>query len=152
TATSVVYPYAAAVAEWNGGLVAGQTNAAFDGDDHPPDWDLSDDAGRTWRSLDEAEHQRLQAELPLEQATRRQDCASDDGRHCYRVVSGQLKVLETRDGGEHWRISWQVTDAQRQALARHYPDVDDPVRELSSVALVVHPTRGGHVVLVANGR
>ena len=68
------------------------------------------------------------------------------------MVAGPLQVQEGRDGGATWRTSWEVIDQQRLALARHYPYVDDPARELSSVALVVHATAGGHVVRVANGR
>lgn len=72
--------------------------------------------------------------------------------HCYRVVSGQLRVEESTDTGTTWRTSWEVPDEVRRYLIRSYDDLGDLEVYLSSQALIVHPTSAGHVVVVANGR
>lgn len=150
-ATSVDYPYASAAAEWEGALAAGETNVAGD-IERGLTWRLSTDSGHSWRALDSTEQQRLEARRPAVEVQRRQACVPGDAAHCYRLEPGQLRVEESRDDGTSWHTSWEITDAQRRALSRHYPYVDDPVSDLSSVALTVSATDDGHVVLVANGR
>lgn len=76
----------------------------------------------------------------------------DDPAVCYRVVPGLLRVEETRDGGATWETSWEVDQRERDLLAQQLPELGDPATNLSSHALVVHPTDAGYVVLVANGR
>jgi len=75
------------------------------------------------------------------------------GRHCYRIVSGQLHVQESLDGGQTWATAWQITGWQYRALAADIPDLGDPRSALTSRCIVVREVDGGgHIVLVANGR
>jgi hypothetical protein len=152
-ATSIYEPAGIAVTEWQGGLAAGEIGAGqvFDDPAEPVDWRFSDDGGRTWRWLDRQEREALREQVPAAETVRQRGCVRDVPAHCYRVVEGRLAVEESFNGGATWRTSWEVTDEQRQRLARHYPYVDDLEVELSSRALVVHTTEAGHVVLVANG-
>jgi hypothetical protein len=80
---------------------------------------------------------------------RTEDCA---GRTCYRVAGDTLRVEASEDGGASYTVAWQIDGDTYQMLARGYPDLGDPKVHLSSRSVVVHPTTGGHVVFVANGR
>jgi hypothetical protein len=75
------------------------------------------------------------------------------GRHCYRVVPGELQVQESLDSGQTWATAWQITGWQYRALAADIPDLGDPQSALASRCIAVHELDGGgHIVLVANGR
>jgi len=78
-----------------------------------------------------------------------EDCA---GMDCYRVVTGQLQVQESHDSGATYTTVWQVAGHTRRELASAYDGLGDPAIHLSSRAVVVHATAGGHVVFVADGR
>jgi hypothetical protein len=150
-ATSLYYPEATVATEWEGGLAGGSINGAVDYE-QVPSWQFSSDGGRTWSRLAPEHRDALNRQVHLMGAEERQGCVPGEPRHCYRLVDGQLRVEESRDAGATWRASWEVTEEQRERLARHHPGLDDPASQLSSLALVVHATDAGHVVLVANAR
>ncbi len=136
------YPRVDVVADWDGTLVLARETYYYDGE--TPTWLTSHDAGRTWSDLDAGA-----GALP----GRSEDCVNADPFVCYRVVPGRLAVEESADGGQTWRLSWEVADEARRILAADaYPDVTDLDRYLSSRAVVVWPDGAGHTVLVANGR
>lgn len=80
---------------------------------------------------------------------RTRDCV---GRTCYQVAGDALRVDVSQDAGATYTVAWQIAGDDYQYLARTYPDLGDPALHLSSRSIVVHPTAGGHVVFVANGR
>jgi len=152
-ATSVNDPQAVAVAHWRDGIVVGEINAY---NEEPDDWRwarYSGDGGQTWRWLgSDGEYEQVSVEVDRAEGERTQACLPDDSTVCYRVVRGHLRVEHTRDGGVTWTTTWEVTDEQRDRLALHYPGLDDPAVDLSSRSVMVYPTDGRHVVVVANGR
>ena len=136
------YPRVDVVADWDGRLVLARETYYYDGE--TPTWLTSHDAGRTWSDLDAGA-----GAVP----GRSEDCVNADPFVCYRVVPGRLAVEESADGGQTWRLSWEVGDEARRILAADaYPDVTDLDRYLSSRAVVVWPDGDGYAVLVANGR
>ncbi|MER7457084.1 hypothetical protein [Micromonospora sp. NPDC126480] len=107
-------------------------------------WWVGDAGAGSWRLADKSETARLNdAEPPR---------CTPEGDRCYRVVAGHLRVEESDDKGRSWRTAWEISDAQREPLARRYPDPGDPDRHFSSRDPVVFATDGGHSVIVANGR
>ncbi|HEX5995857.1 MAG TPA: sialidase family protein [Jiangellales bacterium] len=152
-ATSAPYdPPAVAVAPWRDGIVVGEINAY---NEEPDDWrwaSYSRDGGQTWLPLSYDRAEQASVEVDRADGERTQACLPDDSAVCYRVVHGHLRVEHTRDGGVTWTTSWEVTDEQRDRLALHYQDLDDPAADLSSHSVLVRPTGGRHVVVVANGR
>ena len=140
------YPRVDVVADWDGTLVLARDTYYHS---ETPTWLTSHDAGRTWSDLDAGGLPGPAGALP----GRGEDCVNTDPFVCYRVVPGRLAVEESADGGQTWRLSWEVGDEARRILAADaYPDVTDLDRYLSSRAVVVWPDGGGHTVLVANGR
>jgi hypothetical protein len=114
---------------------------------------ISQDGGRTWRWLrHDDEIPLVDAEVARADAEQKQACVPDEPAVCYRVVPGHLRVEQIHDGGVTWETSWEVDDATRDRLARELPKLEDPAKNLSSHALVVHRTDTGYVVVVANGR
>lgn len=147
------YPYAASVTEWEGAIVLGESDAY--GMDTMDRWSwstISVDGGESWRPTEPGEADAIAAArgYPLADLA----CVPYQETHCYRVVPGQLRVEETRDGGFTWTTSWEITDEQRETLFAHYPSLGDPARHLSSRAVAVVQLEGlrNHVVVVANGR
>ncbi|MCX5069259.1 hypothetical protein OOJ91_25775 [Micromonospora lupini] len=112
-------------------------------------WAVSDDGATTWRPATASESSRLDDQ----DSPRRQACAPDEPRRCYRVVPRHLRVEQSDDAGATWQVAWEVSDGRREELARRYPSPGDIPRHFSSRELVVYPhAGGGHEVLVANGR
>lgn len=102
------------------------------------DWHFSygsTDGGRTWGPWTGTPTDRTQSS----------QCVPNHGSRCYRVVQGELKVLESNDGSTTWTTSWEVPQDRVDVLTRA---LGDPPR---SVALAVQETASGHVVVVANG-
>jgi len=144
------YPDAIAVTARDGMLFTGQGDAYREGR-RVEIWQASEDGGRTWRHPDEGENTVLAA-LSTVDVTARMGCVPDEPTHCYRAVPEHLMVEETTDGGTTWTVSWQVTDNQREVLARSFDGLDDPAVYLSSNSLAVQSVPDGHAVVVANGR
>jgi hypothetical protein len=148
------HPYAASVAQWDGAIVLGEGNGYHDDVNETWQWQrISEDGGQTWRELEPAERERVAHALrdgPVPEL----DCVPGRPTDCFRVVPGHLRVEETHDGGFRWTTSWELSDEDRERLARRYPDLGDPREQLASRALVVQPTTssGRYVVVVANGR
>lgn len=112
-------------------------------------WWVSDDAAGTWRPASVSEGARLTGAA----TTPRQRGCTPAGDRCYRVVAGHLRVEESDDGGRSWRTGWEISDAQREPLARRYTEPGDVGQHFSARELVVFTTPGdGHGVVVANGR
>ncbi|MGW0216236.1 hypothetical protein ACWDXH_17785 [Micromonospora chokoriensis] len=153
-ATSAVwYPYALGTTTLDGkpAISVGEGYSEQNWPTGPSDgtWAVSDSGAATWRAATEDEQQRLNDQ----DSPRRQACAPDDARRCYRVVSGHLRVEQSDDAGVTWRVAWEVPDRQREALARQSPNPGDIGRHFASRELSVYPrVGGGHEVLVANGR
>ncbi|MEO3774853.1 hypothetical protein [Micromonospora sp. B9E7] len=153
-ATSAVwYPYALGVTTLDGkpAISVGSGYSTHNWPTSPSDgeWAVSDSGAATWRAATEDEQQRLDEQDP----PRRQACAPDDARRCYRVVTGHLRVEQSDDTGATWRTAWEVPDGQREALARQSTNPGDIRRHFASRELIVYPAvGGGHEVLVANGR
>lgn len=104
---------------------------------------VSADGGRTFS----------QERVVGEPTVRTQDC---HGGSCYRVVSGELRVESSVDGGQTWTTSWEATPGQRRDLiAAEAEGVNATLDGWESSSLVVIPAPGttaGHGVLLANGR
>ncbi|MFF5177468.1 hypothetical protein ACFY2Q_05515 [Micromonospora sp. NPDC000316] len=153
-ATSAVnYPYALGTTTLDG-KPAISIGGGFE-DPYMPDkpadgqWRVSDDVATTWRPATDAETYLLNAQ----DSSRRQACAPNEPRRCYRVVTGHLRVEQSDDAGVTWQVAWEVSDARRDELAQRYERPGDARRHFSSRELVVYPhAGGGHEVLVANGR
>ncbi|MEH0931919.1 hypothetical protein [Micromonospora sp. CPCC 205558] len=151
--SAIYYPYAVGTAMLDGhpAISVGSGYSASDWPTSPSDgqWAVSDDDATTWRPATEDEKQRLSRQ----DAGQQQACAPDEPRRCYRVVIGHLRVEESDDAGATWRVAWEVPDGQREELARRSPNPGDVQRHFASRDLVVYPhAKGGHEVLVANGR
>ncbi len=146
-----IYEDAIAVTVWHGRIVVGIGNAY-----HPGSgvdfYQTSPDAGRSFAAMASGDLTAFLGELPALPTAATTGCQPGASGHCFRVVSGRLRVEESTDGGVTWRVAWQVTEAERQRLAARYPEVGNPDVYLSSVALAVLDQPGGCVVLVANGR
>ncbi|WFF02910.1 hypothetical protein [Micromonospora sp. WMMD964] len=153
-ATSAVwYPYALGTAMLDGkpAISVGSGYSSQNWPTSPSDgvWAVSDSGAATWRAATVDEQQRLNDQ----DSPRRQGCAPDDSRRCYRVVTGHLRVEQSDDAGVTWRVAWEVPDGKREALARQSDNPGDIGRHFASRELIVHPLAGGgHEVLVANGR
>ncbi|MET8362004.1 hypothetical protein ABZU53_00330 [Micromonospora sp. NPDC005194] len=152
-ATSAVrYPYALGTTTLDGRpAISVGDGSGTSWPDEPADgqWSVSDDGATTWRLATDGETERLDAQDP----SRRQACAPDEPRRCYRVASGHLRVEQSDDAGVTWQVAWEVSDGQREELARRYPSPGDVRQHFSSRELTVYPhAGGGHEVLVANGR
>jgi hypothetical protein len=139
------YPDAIAVTVLEGKLVVGEGEARNKQTREPTRWNVSEDAGRTWRRLDGRP-------VSTSDALMRQACVPDEPQHCYATAPGHLRVDESVDGGKTWQVSWEVSDDRRDLLRRAYDDLGDVRVYLSSNALAVLAMPGGHVVVVANGR
>jgi len=148
------HPYAASVAEWGNAIVVGEGNGYHEDVNREWRWErISEDGRQTWRDLEPPER------VAVENAVRTDPvpelgCVPSLPVHCYRVVPGHLRVEETRDGGFSWTTSWELSDEDRERLARRYDNIGDLADHLASRALVVHATgqAGEYVVVVANGR
>lgn len=145
------YPDTVAVASWRNLIVVGQGDAFHENNRQAEEWLASDQDGRVWRLMAPSESAAFEQELTTLDVKAQQACVPGEPAHCYRIVPGHLRVEETVDAGATWTVSWEVPDGKRQYLARSYEGLDD-VTYLSSQALAVHPTPGGYVVVVANGR
>ncbi|SCE73919.1 hypothetical protein [Micromonospora mirobrigensis] len=120
-------------------------------------WRVSEDAGSNWREPLTTEQRPLGVdEGQLPPATPppvRQACVPAEPRHCYRLVDGRLRVLESADAGRTWRTAWEVTEAQRAILIRRYAEAGWSGERVTGQELAILDVAGGrHVVLVANGR
>ncbi|MEH1167631.1 hypothetical protein V6V47_19820 [Micromonospora sp. CPCC 205539] len=154
TATSAVYyPYAVGAT-----LLDEQPAISIDYGYNPRDWPgsradghwtVSTDGATTWRVATDGEQRRLSGS----DTSYRQACVAAEPRRCYRVVVGHLRVEQSDDAGASWRVAWELSDGQREKLARQYSSPGDLDRHFASRELIVYPTaNGGHGVLVANGR
>lgn len=143
------YSDVVAVASWRNLLVIGESNAHQNRS--PQTWKVSR-GGHDWQMMSPTEQADFESELPPLATTAERSCVPSQPTHCYRVVRGHLRVEASTDGGATWAVSWEIPDGRRGYLARSYPELGDIDTYLSSYALAVHPTSGGHVVLVANGR
>ncbi|MGW3892907.1 hypothetical protein ACWD69_29890 [Micromonospora chokoriensis] len=151
--SAIYYPYAVGATTLDGkpAISVGSGYSMSDWPTSPLDgeWAVSDSGAATWRAATEDEKQRLNNQ----DSPRKQACALDDPRRCYRVVTGHLRVEQSDDAGVTWRVAWEVPDGQREALARRSPNPGDIGRHFASRELTVYPLAGGgHEVLVANGR
>ncbi|RQX00170.1 hypothetical protein, partial [Micromonospora inaquosa] len=120
--------------------------------DGPADgqWSVSQDGGNTWRPAVDVEELRLSRQGDGQ----RQACVPTEPQRCYRAVADHLRVEQSDDAGVTWQVAWEVSDARREELARHFSNPGDIRRHFASRDLVVYPAAagGGHEVLVANGR
>ncbi len=144
------YPDTVAVASWRNLIVIGQANAYHDR--QVREWLVSDQDGRAWRWMTTSESEMFEQDRAALNVEAREACVPDEPAHCFRIASGHLRVEETRDASTTWTVSWEVSDGQRSYLARAYEKVGDLTTNLSSMALAVHPTPDGYIVVVANGR
>ncbi|RKN28326.1 hypothetical protein [Micromonospora musae] len=153
-ATSAVhYPDAVRVAVVDGRLVAEIGSGYGDYATDAGSWRVSDDDGGSWRDATEAEQGALRNRVSREGEPARQACSSANPSHCYRLVTGRLRVDESDDAGRTWRTAWEVTEQQRVVLIRQYEESGVGGPRVSGQELVVRDTTDGrHVVLVANGR
>jgi hypothetical protein len=101
-------------------------------------WVVSRDAGATWTT----------GGAPAADSSQPTACA---GEVCYFVVPGSLEV-QSRTGTGPWITSWGFSGRERWTLYRAYGELDDIDRQLSTTAVAVTGTAGGHLVVAANGR
>ncbi|MBU8858890.1 MULTISPECIES: hypothetical protein [unclassified Micromonospora] len=150
----VGYPDAVTTTVVGGRLAAGATDTpagAADGD--PWLWRISDDAGTRWRAAAEAEEAALYRRPERTARIGDRVCSTASPQRCYRLRPGAIRVEESDDGGRTWRLSWQVTDEQRELLRARYPESGPNGERVAGQDLTVLDVAGGqHVVLVANGR
>jgi hypothetical protein len=82
-------------------------------------------------------------------------CTDDD--HCFRVVSGALRVEESTDAGRTWTLAWELSDAKRDRWIRHLTeeltydhDYEGDIRsDMACTSIYVEPDSG--MVVVACG-
>jgi hypothetical protein len=117
------------------------------------DWYASDDEGLTFHRLSSDELLEFtEARMYLRPAGPH-DCSPQQPDHCFRVVPRRLAVQQSHDGGQTWRMAWEVTEAERARLAGLFERLGDVEENLSSHSLLVRDQAdGGVVVLVANRR
>ncbi|SCF36637.1 hypothetical protein GA0074695_6147 [Micromonospora viridifaciens] len=128
-------------------------------------WRVSDDGGETWRDPTPAEEQLLDPWLKPSSgsavapppappaAPKREGCSVATPQRCYRLVAGRIRVDESDDAGQTWRLAWEVTEEQRAILSRRYQEAGPHGERITSQELTVLDVGDGrHVVLVANGR
>ncbi|ATO15006.1 hypothetical protein CO540_15205 [Micromonospora sp. WMMA2032] len=150
-ATSAIgYADAVDAAVVDGRLVAGIGESQGASADPPWRWRISDDAGATWRDPAPAEEETLRAGS---ERTDRRACLPAAPQRCYRWLPGRIRVEESDDAGRTWRLSWQVTEEQRELLRARYQEAGSAGERIAGQDLAVLDVTGGrHVVLVANGR
>ena len=79
-----------------------------------------------------------------------QSCLAEDPRICYWTVPGRLAIAESGDGGETWTVAWQVTEADRERIARSYSAVYDlGPGDFFISSLAVASSADGYVVLAS---
>jgi hypothetical protein len=79
---------------------------------------MSTDAGRTWRTVDDAAARRLVARTHLED----RDCFPADPAHCFWVdpeAVAVAQVEESVDGGVSWEPVWSYPQHRLQFVGRH---------------------------------
>ncbi|MFD6612517.1 hypothetical protein ACFWD1_26955 [Micromonospora chalcea] len=150
----VRYPDAVTTTVIGGRLAAGATDTPADAAGGVPWlWRISDDAGVTWRDAAEAEESALYRRPDRMAGADDAVCSTAPPQRCYRLRPGAIRVEESDDAGRTWRLSWQVTDEQRELLRARYPDSGPNGERVAGQDLTVLDVAGGrHVVLVANGR
>ncbi|WP_146074922.1 hypothetical protein [Micromonospora chalcea] len=138
----------------DGRLVAGVADQAYPDDDTVPLYDaMSDDAGTTWRGPTPAEEEALRGRSRTTTRPDRRQCSTASPLRCYRLLPGRIRVEESDDAGRTWRLSWEITERQRELLkARHQQAGPGEARITGQDLAVLDLPGGGHVVLVANGR
>ncbi|WBB72813.1 hypothetical protein O7602_24420 [Micromonospora sp. WMMD1128] len=154
-ATSAVwYPDAIDATVVDGRLAAGiGESLGSDPSGRLPNWRMSDDAGVTWRDPTAAEKALLPSRPEDLAQPARQACSVAAPRLCYRLVPGRIRVETSDDAGRTWRLSWQVTEEQRELLKARYAEPGPRGERIAGQDLaVLDADGGGHVVLVANGR
>jgi hypothetical protein len=145
-----VYPHAVAVGTSGDTIYAGIGNGYYQEPRSVTHYLASTDSGVVFHDVTATERDEAAAAVAQPRTT---DCSAATPRHCFRAVPGHLRVEETDDGGTHWQVAWQVSDAERTRLAGSYPGLGDINEYLSSRGLVAQDRAGGGlVVLVANGR
>lgn len=112
------------------------------GRDHRPF--VSRDGGASWQVQDSDEG-------PPPEPGRTSACVQ---QHCYRIVAGRMKVMESSDGGITWRVSWEISPGRTKLLDRSFdePRCCRPIPLQSESLAVQARPGGGHVVVVANER
>ncbi|SCL52965.1 hypothetical protein [Micromonospora peucetia] len=152
-ATSPVhYPDAVRAVVLGEQLAAG-TSSGYDTHVFGTGWQVSDDAGATWRDPTPGEADALAGRNGLVAGPVSRSCSTATPTGCYRVVPGRLAVEQSDDAGRSWRPAWGATEAQRAVLRRQYPDPGPRGERIATQELTVRDTGDGrHVVLVANGR
>ncbi|MGC4893222.1 hypothetical protein [Micromonospora sp. DT31] len=149
-----VYPDAVGATVFDGRFAAGV------GDLPPPDENsipwyvaVSDDAGVTWRDPTAAEEVALRERPRTTTASDRRVCSPAAPQRCYRLSPGLIRVEESDDAGRTWRLSWEVTERQRELLKARHEEIGPNGARVTGQDLAVLDVPGGrHVVLVANGR
>ncbi|MBQ1055535.1 hypothetical protein KBX35_12145 [Micromonospora sp. C32] len=137
-----------------GRLAAGTATLPMSAEDGMPTWwQISDDAGVTWRDPVDAEQEALWKRVPTRIGPDRPVCVAATPQRCYRVTSGRIRVEESDDAGRTWRLSWEIPERQRELLKARYEEAGPDGRRITAQDIaVLDVTGGGHVVLVANAR
>ena len=152
--SAAMYPDAIGATVVDGRLAAGVAFEAYP-DDETRSWytATSDDAGVTWRDPTPFEEEALRGRSRTTTGPEREQCSTASPQRCYRLSPGRIRVQESDDAGRTWRLSWEITERQRELLkARHQEAGPDGARITGQDLAVLDLPGGGHVVLVANGR
>ncbi|MBQ1055534.1 hypothetical protein KBX35_12140 [Micromonospora sp. C32] len=152
--SAATYPDAIGATVVDGRLAAGVAFEAYPDDETRPWYTAtSDDAGVTWRDPTPAEEEALRGRSRTTTGPEREQCSTASPQRCYRLSPGRIRVQESDDAGRTWRLSWEITERQRELLkARHQEAGPDGARITGQDLAVLDLPGGGHVVLVANGR
>lgn len=76
-------------------------------------------------------------------------CLTQQANICYRV-EGKEQVLASEDGGETWRVEWEIPVGRRQFMAR-FPQGCGGYLDMGPYDLAVGETDAGHYVVAAMG-
>jgi hypothetical protein len=77
-------------------------------------------------------------------------CVNEDSSICYRI-EGNEKVFQSNDGGETWKIAWEVPAGRRTYMERHFlPTCKGPI-DMGPFDMLISGKDNTHRVVVAFG-
>jgi len=86
------------------------------------------------------------AVLPDREQT--EDCVPSDPAVCFRAMTGTTGVEKSADGGDTWRVDWELSPDQVATLERVY---DARAADFGTDGVGVVEVAGGYVVVAGNG-
>ena len=78
-------------------------------------------------------------------------CVPAEPTQCFRPLAGRIGVEASADGGDTWRVDWQLSASQLDTLREAYDIARNDRTSLTTWGVGVIETPGGYEVLAANG-